>query len=241
MSDYDALLNSLLNRNEFSLLEWAKRGWLKDVKRLTPYFIAYLHYPFDTKEKGSKEYEEEKTKCYLLYKKLDLNAIGNADRGFFDCEKWPFYFSECPELLLMSEDDREEYRKGLCFPEIRTYLYTREAFRRLMQDMEAEMEVISKNSLIWKWLDDSDIAQADQAQKVTSTNGEIQNSVYRLILGMAIDGFGFDPIAPKQGNGVMKSISAALERQGLGSIESETILKHLRNAVKETGWKPHKS
>jgi hypothetical protein len=241
MSNYDAFLNSLLARSELSLLEWAKRGLIKDVERLTPYFIAYLCCPFDANKKGSNEYEEEREKCFNLYKALKNNAMGYADWGFFDAVEWPFHFSECPELSLMTEDEQKEYRKGKFFPEIRTYLYTKDGFMEMMKDREISIDVFGRDALIWRWLDDFYIPLHEQIRKKPPNNAEPPNSIYRLVLGLAMDGFGFDPTTPKQENGVMKSISAALERQGLKSIERETILKHLRIAVEKTGWKPRKS
>lgn len=66
-------------------------------------------------------------------------------------------------------------------------------------------------------------------------------SLYRLLLGMAIDAYRFNPEADKQKNGVMANLCAAIERAGLGSIKQDTARKHLLSAIEKTGWKPRKS
>jgi hypothetical protein len=238
----DELLNSLLTRWEnVSLLEWAKRGWVKDVERLTPYFIAYLCFPFDLHKQGTEAYGMQNEKCLMLQEVLYNNAMGYADWTYFDSVKWPFKLPDCPELRLMSEEEYEGYLQGRLFPGIRTYIYPKSGFMDMLTDRGISAEVFGADSLLWRWLKDFYEPPRKLANKIPSITDDAPGSIYRMLLGMAIDAYGFTPNVPKQENGVMKKISASMERAQLGTMDAATILKHLRAAVEKTSWKPHKS
>jgi hypothetical protein len=70
---------------------------------------------------------------------------------------------------------------------------------------------------------------------------EESTSLYRLLLGMAVDAYGFEWKAKKQENGIMAKLCASVEKAGLGSIKQDTARKYLLSAVEKVGWKPHKS
>jgi hypothetical protein len=162
MSDYDDFLNLLLARKgKLSLIEWAKRDQIKNIPELTPYFIAYLYYPFDSKEKDSKEYGELKSKCHVLYSEIQEDCesgILHASRGCFTRRSWSFSLPDCPELERMDEIDRNNYMLKRIYPEdareILTYFIGKDEFREWMEERSLPIKSVSSESLLWRWFQD---------------------------------------------------------------------------------------
>lgn len=79
----------------------------------------------------------------------------------------------------------------------------------------------------------------DSDQEKTDLHPAEYKTLYRMLAAMAIDAYKFDPDNPRQT--ATAEIANAFTRAGLLRPDPETIRKHLKAAVRESGAKPLKT
>jgi hypothetical protein len=258
---FDDLLQDKIQEKERELSNlyiWAKNDWLKHLKELPPYSIAdlcFFHvegkieqdkrdvYGHEHKKKIDAMIMKRRAFQSLIEEEAKSGKLPSRTVDFYKC-KWPFnterYGFEYNHLLPDSKPER--WAESLP-----TLLITSKDFREWLRSKGKWP--LEDGCLINAWFTDDkfyDYLEIEEYDPSKPTNeypesaieDTIPTSLYRLVLGMAMDAYHFDPTEKKQENGTMQNISASLERQGLGSMKRDTILKQLREAVKRTGWKP---
>ncbi|MDP2785039.1 MAG: hypothetical protein Q8O38_10685 [Sulfurimicrobium sp.] len=79
----------------------------------------------------------------------------------------------------------------------------------------------------------------DSDQEKTDLNPAEYKTLYRMLAAMAIDAYGFDP--DKERQKATGEIIKAFAKAGLTNPDPETIRKHLKIAIRESGTNPHKT
>lgn len=199
MSD-DILDHLTVRRDCVPLPEWAKRGWLKDVDALTPYFIALLYYPYHGADCGPVEiiktgsttdylgakgnpYSELKKKCLRLTKRIieavEAGELPAKTIDFYEYH-WPFAVGGNPGLNPLEYlSAKQGKRKSPGTAKLPTLLIRRDDFRIWLIN-RGLWHTLKDECLLKKWFMDESphgggLPSTSEARKATvSTSAPLE-------------------------------------------------------------------
>ncbi|SMF96532.1 hypothetical protein SAMN02949497_3932 [Methylomagnum ishizawai] len=154
---FDDLLFLLdIPKNKVPVWEWAKRGWIKDVEELSPYFIALLRYPYLGIKEDDKSQYENLRKNFIMFSGLIKSAINTGELpakpiDFYD-HHWPFSTLGTPGLNPLAEIARKQ-GKPKAHIQLPTYLIHRDDFREWLIKKGA-WQTLQEACLLKKWLEE---------------------------------------------------------------------------------------
>lgn len=188
---FDDLLFLLdIPKDKVPVWEWAKRGWIKDVEELSPYFIALLRYPYlGIKEDDKSQYEGLK-KNFIMFSNLIKSAINAGELpakpiDFYD-HHWPFSTFGMPGLNPLAEIARKQ-GKPKSHIQLPTHLIHRDDFRGWLIKKGA-WQTLQETCLLRKWLDEScgkqsespDIPLSPKRETIGESPEEIAEKLMRM-------------------------------------------------------------